>query len=64
MMPKLDNWKAQNPVVYYKSFLDSKQWELNELEIEQISKALGISSTDYKALNGSDIIVVRTPILG
>lgn len=59
-MPGLDNWTAQNPVLYYKAYLENKNISLSEGEKKHISESLGISINSYENLTKRDIILVRT----
>lgn len=57
-MPKLDNWTAQNPVLYYNQYLKNKNVNLSTEDVDTINKV--ISPEKYELLQLGDIIVVRT----
>ncbi|MBZ5944178.1 hypothetical protein KII92_04330 [Leuconostoc gelidum subsp. gasicomitatum] len=60
--PHLENWTAQNPVLYYLDYINWKYGEnaLNPDQKEYIADLLKISIDDFNRLSGRDIIVVRT----
>lgn len=63
-MPKLEKWNAQNPVLYYKQFLEKKNLDLDDTE-KIIVDILDLSSPyEFDELTSKDIIVVRTQRLG
>ncbi|WP_273714116.1 hypothetical protein, partial [Leuconostoc mesenteroides] len=37
IMPKLDQWSAQNPVLYYKQYLQSKKFKLSDEDVRELN---------------------------
>ncbi|MDO7806004.1 hypothetical protein Q7Q91_13515 [Lactiplantibacillus pentosus] len=62
--PYLDQWTAQNPVLYYKSFINGNtQIEFTEEDMKHVMHILGVTHNEieaYKRLGPRDIIIVRT----
>jgi len=63
IMPHLQNWISQNPILYYKQYLSSKNIVLSQNDKKIICNTLNIAINEYDKLNGRDIIVVRTSLL-
>lgn len=59
-MPGLENWTAQNPIMYYKHYIQSKDITLNKNEVSTIESALKIEDGEFNNLSSDDIIIVRT----
>jgi len=58
--PGLENWTAQNPVLYYLDYLNWKNIKLNDNQKKYIANLLNLSIADFDKLKGREIIIVRT----
>lgn len=63
-MPGLDNWTSRNPVLYYKKYLKSKNFELENENMSYVLDKLNLTKEQYNHLSEKEIIVVRTNKFG